>query len=134
MSIAALWGTVVGYTEYTDTVGIETTDGRVAVVSADAFDSLYYRLDEFTAALKENCIEYVIVDLDRDISSYPYWFREAMEDGYITNEYGNFIYSDHNGELVMDTVSVILRSHIGDVAYMTINDFDRFYDTGRDYI
>lgn len=60
--IAALWGTTVGYQELPESIFIEKNDGRVMVISHDTFDYLYYRLDDFTAALKEDCIEYAFCD------------------------------------------------------------------------
>lgn len=64
MKVASLWGTSVGYTEYGDSVGIEHINGRYAVIRKETFDYLYCRLDDFNAALKEDCISYNILSFD----------------------------------------------------------------------
>lgn len=61
-SIAANWGTTVGCTELPTSVVIEMNDGRVIVISHDTFNYLYFKLDEYTAALKEDCINYEYCD------------------------------------------------------------------------
>lgn len=62
IDIAVLRGRSVSYTDYGDTVGIETRDGRVKVVSVKTFDDLFFRLNEFTCALREDCIHFTTVD------------------------------------------------------------------------
>ena len=52
------WGTSVGYTEHVNSIVVETTDGRIAVLSKQTFDEVYHRLDELNAAMKEDCIWY----------------------------------------------------------------------------
>lgn len=59
VNIAPLWDTSVGYTECNGTVWIETSNSRVAVVKSSTFDHLYYKLDEYTAAMKDDCIHYI---------------------------------------------------------------------------
>lgn len=62
--IACLKDTSVTYTEFENTVGIEHSNGRFAVVKKETFDYLYSRLDRFTAALKEDCISFNILSFD----------------------------------------------------------------------
>jgi hypothetical protein len=126
---AAMWGKSVGYVENRGFVEIETIDGRIAVIKIDTFNYLYHRLDRFTAALKEDCIEYVTYDPDIDIQNYPDWFVEAMDDGWITNDYGTFIFLDTNGELAMNPKDVVLRNFMGDLMYMNLDAFHKYYDT-----
>jgi hypothetical protein len=129
MSVAAIWGTTVGYTEYGDSITIETIDRRVAVIRKQTFNYLYCRLDDFTAALKEDCIEYVTYHPDKPISFYPDWFREAMDDGWITNDYGTFIFLEDSGELAMSPNDIILRNFMGDLMYVEESKFHKYYDT-----
>jgi len=130
MPIAAMWGTAVGYTEYGSVVDIETADGRVMVISKKTFDSLFYRLDAYTAALKENCIEYVFNgDVDADIFEFPEWYIDAVEDGIIYGDCGMDFFVEDSGEIAMSPSSVILKNHIGDLKHMESDKFFKFYDT-----
>lgn len=130
MAIAAMWGKSVGYTESEYSVMIETTDGRVANVSKDSFNYLYFKLDDFTAALKEDCIEYVINDAERDLFSYPEWYVDAVADGLIWEscDHGVDMFYDERGEIAMSQESIILRNFMGNIRYMERNDFDKYYD------
>lgn len=129
MSIAAIWGTTVGYTEYNDTVGIETNDGRVSIISMSTFDYLYSRLDEFTAALKEDCIEYVVHYNGMPLCIYPEWYIEALYNGLIFNDDGIYTFYDTCGEIAMSPESIILRNFMGELMYMETVTFDKYYDT-----
>jgi hypothetical protein len=130
MSLAALWGTSVGYTESQHFVEIEMTDGRLMVVSKETFDYLYCRLDEFTAALKENCIEYAIYQPNMSFETCPQWYVQAIEDGFIYAEenYSDYIFYCENGDIVMSPGSVVLRNFLGDLNYMEMWQFDKYYD------
>jgi hypothetical protein len=136
MSTAAMWGTSVGYTDFGDTIMIETVDSRVAHVRQETFDYLYTRLSEHVAALKENCIEYTIFDPNRPLYQYPNWFVEAKVDGVITDDLwivdgkGLYvIFQDDGGEIVMAPGAVILRNFMGELRYMERDDFERYYET-----
>jgi hypothetical protein len=130
MSIAAIWGTTVGYTETGYTVVVETIDSRIIVISRETFDHLYTRLDDFTAALKGDCIEYVVNDSDKDLLEYPEWFVDAVADGIIfTDGCGVDIFYDESGEIAMSPNSIILKNHVGDLRYMESDAFRKYYDT-----
>lgn len=129
MARAALWGTSVGYTETNGSVEIECpTTGRLMVVSKATFDYLYYKLDDFTAALKENCIEYVINDDCEVLIGYPQWYVEAYADGIMYRLDGVDYFSDEKGEMVIIPGSVILRNLKGELMCMDARQFDRYYD------
>jgi hypothetical protein len=135
--MAAMWGKAVGYTDDRYTITIETSDGRVMVVNREVFDCLYCRLDPFTAALREDCIEYVTYDVNKPILEYPEWYINAVRDGQICNDgystprspNGNYIFYDVKvGEIPMSPTSVILRNYMGDLMYMEIGSFTQIYD------
>jgi hypothetical protein len=130
MSKAALWGKSVGYSEYDGYVTVETNDGRVAAINMDTFNHLYFRLDRFTAALKEDCIEYVIYETNLPLACYPDWFIEAYDNGYIYEEedYSDFIFYCKHGDIVMGNGSVVLMNFKGELNYMERYQFDKYYD------
>jgi len=129
--IAAMWGTSVGYEESHYTVVITTTDGRVAVISKETFNYLYLRLDDYTAALKEDCISYTVYRTGRPLSHYPEWFIRAYDNGdiYEEEDYEDFIFYCEFGDIVMSSGSVVLRNFKGDLTYMERYQFDKYYDT-----
>lgn len=131
MAIAAFWGTTVGYTEYHNgTVILETTDGRVAVIKNNTFDYLYYKLDEFTAALKEDCVEYVIHEPDKCVFEYPVWYIEACEDGIIfEDEDHSCILYDECGDIAVSPNSMILKNYKGELKHFERYKFFKYYDT-----
>lgn len=129
MAVAAMWGTSVGYSDYGDTVVIETIDGRVIVVRKHTFDFLYYRLDNFTASLKENCIEYIVNEDSKCLFDYPTWYVEAVEDGFIYVNDGVDMFYTESGEIAMSPNSIILRNYKGELMYMEANVFSKYYDT-----
>lgn len=135
MTIAAFWGTSVGYTEYgNDSVVLETIDGRVAVIKKATFDYLYYRLDEFNAALKEDCVHYAVYSPEKDlIDDYPTWFIEACEDGLIYDDsrFNCFLY-EQNGEVAVAPNSIIMRNYKGELKHIEGYKFHQFYDTLRE--
>ena len=133
MSIAALWGTTFGYSDFGDTLMIETTNGRVCVTGKDTFDYLYFRLSDYVAALKGDCIEYVRYHPDKELEDYPEWFIDVMEEGWLTNDYGTFIFLDGDyGNLAMSPNDVVLRNFRGDIRYMSAEEFGKHYDTLED--
>lgn len=147
--IAALWGTTVGYMEDAYSVTIETTDGRVRRTSKKTFDSLYHRLDDYTAALKEDCIEYVecMGGCLPDLYLYPTWFYELFsesvnlpDDGktilYCNGEEECIMISKRSslqvnidGDIVISSHSAFLCNRFGEVMGMDYFDFVKLYDT-----
>jgi hypothetical protein len=127
--IVALWGTSVGYTDYGETVGIETNDGRIAIIRKDTFDHLYYRLSEFVAALKEDCIQYAIVSYDKPVCDYPDWFVDACQKMQITQDFGCYIFVDDYGDIAISPDSVVLRNFKGELMHMEYDKFTKYYDT-----
>lgn len=128
MTIAAFWGKSVGFTDYFNSVFIETPDGRARVIGSTTFDYLYYRLDPFTAALKEDCIEYVTNEPIGEAHDFPSWYFDAVDDGVIFEEHGTVIFYEENGDVAMSPGSVILRNFEGRLRYMEFNDFIKYYD------
>lgn len=134
MAIAALWGTTVGYSEaYEGRVTIETVDGRVAVVNKETFDYLYHKLDDFTAALKEDCIQYAInLYDDRCILEYPEWYVDACTDGIIYESCCTLMLYEESGEIAMSRNSVVLRNYKGELRHIEAYKFHQYYDTLRE--
>lgn len=128
MGIAALWGTSVGYSLINDSVLIETGEGRVAVIRSDVFEYLYFKLDDYTAALKENCIGYFIYDPCKSICEYPAWVIRAMRDNWIVEDEGSFIFVNDTETITLDNTSVILRNFMGELKYMDLDEFCKYYD------
>ena len=131
MSIAALWGTTAGYTECGyGAVSIETNDGRVIVIKEETFEYLYFRLDDFTAALKDDCIEYVVNEPNKLMFEYPNWFVEAVSDGIIFEMcLGSYAFYDDSGDIAMSPNSMVLRNYKGELMYMEPYKFYQYYDT-----
>jgi hypothetical protein len=133
---AARWGTAVGYTNINGQVTIEMNTGRVAVISEGAFNRLYYKLDDFTAALKEDCIEYAINNDSESLFAYPLWYVDAFANGimYRVDGVDYFNGDDKNqDDIAMAPGSFILRNHKGQLMYMESDQFDRYYDmVGRE--
>lgn len=130
MAIAAFIGTSVGYTDYYNSVFIETTDGRAIVIDKTVFNELYYKLDGYNAAFKEDCIEYASNDYLIDLFEQPSWYIELVEDGVIQSiDCGvDIFYPESGEEITLDPCSVILRNRYGEFRYMEYEDFSRYYD------
>jgi len=146
MPIASMWGTSVGYTESSNSVEIEKNDGNVAVVHIDIFNCLYRKLDGHTAALKDDCIEYVEFMPGTEIDK-PIWFYEYFTDVTIIPEDAKTVLYYDDGTLPI-TVSrkslmefgmddsihitshcVILRNKYGELRGLEYDEFFKFYDT-----
>lgn len=129
MAIAAFWGTTVSYTEYPGTsVVVETMDNRVIVISSETFEHLYYRLDDFNAAMKEDCIHYTDYRYDKSIEEYPQWYQDAVDDGLIAyNGYTDSFYEE-DGDLIMSPKAIILKNRFGELKYMERYNFYKYYD------
>ena len=137
MAIAAFHGTVVGYTDYYNSVLIEKLDGRVMVMNPEVFNYLYIKLDNFNAALKEDCIEYHHNSFKGSLEDQPTWYVELYEDKTIYPCPGyeeTLIFVDDSGEYIMIEDSVILRNFQGEVRYMTYSDFLKFYDVSEEVL
>lgn len=129
-NVAPLHGKTALYTYVSSSeVMIMKKDYAFIVTSKKTFKELYHELDDRRAALKSDCIEYAVCQKDKPIECYPKWFLDAMEDGWIVNEYGTFTFLDHTGEFSMSPTSVILRNFMGDLKYMEPEDFIKYYDT-----
>lgn len=99
------------------------------MTSIENFNYLYYELNDTVAALKEDCIEYVIHYPHKPLSSYPDWYISAYDNALIFEESADqFIFYDERGDLAMSTGSVVLRNFMGDLKYMEMDDFKRYYD------
>lgn len=134
MAIAAFWGTTAGYTHYPGgAVVVESIDNRVIVISEKTFNYLYYKLDEFNAALKEDCIEYVVINPDHFLEDcvidYPKWFLEAVDNGDIFTPSKNVIVLyGIDGDIVMRPNSMVLRNYRGELKHMESFKFHQYYD------
>lgn len=128
MDIAALWGTTVGYSEINDTVVIETNEGRVAVIRRETFDYLYFRLDKFTAALKEDCIRYFIYQPYEPLFNYPEWVIQAIKDNWIVKDDYSFVFIGDVEIVNLDQTSVILKNFKGELKHMELDQFHKYYD------
>lgn len=127
--VAAVWGTTVCYTEYYDTYIIERTDGNVKVVYKETFEYLYHKLDKFTAALKEDCIEYAINDNNNPLTDYPEWYLDARFDGVIySNCAGTTMLYEESGEIAMSPNSIVLRNFKGELRHIEAYKFHQYYD------
>lgn len=135
MPIAALIGTTVGYTDYYQTIVLEKNDGSVAVVSRKTFDYLYFRLDEFRAAMKDDCIHYASNDPMIDLYSQPDWYIDICSDGLFYEHCGVDYFYEEDGEVAVSPSSVILRNYQGDLKYMELDEFTKYYDIpGSEFI
>ena len=131
MARAALIGTTVGYTDYYNCMVLETNDGRIISVSKRTFDYLYYKLDSFTAALKDDCIEYEPNDPMIPDSERPAWYIDAELNGDIYDMCGALMFRvnyDTGDAIEMNMRSVVLRNYLGDLRYMEWEDFIKYYD------
>lgn len=133
MAIAALWGTTVGYTDYTGgAVVVETMDNRVIVISRHTFNHLYYKLDEFNAALKDDCIHYANYMYDKATEEYPKWYQDAVAEGIIGyNGYHDYFYED-DGEIAMSPRAVVLMNKYGELKYMERHNFYKYFDVSEE--
>lgn len=135
MSIAAFWGTTVGYSKYhNNTIVIEKTDGSVAVIKEETFNYLYLRLDDFNAALKEDCIEYVVIEADRGVLDYPEWYFEACSDGVIYQNSDICVFHDHKKEkqIQMYPGSIVMRNYKEELKHIESYKFHQYYETIRE--
>lgn len=136
MSLAAWIGTTVRFTDYYNSVFLEKEDGSANVLKRHVFENLYYRLDKFTAALKSDCIDYVMYDPISELYDQPGWYIELVEDGIIKDYCGfDLFYPESGEEIYMNPRSVILRNFEGDFKYMEYDEFIKYYDIpGSEFI
>lgn len=136
MALAAIIGTTVGTHNYFHSVVLEKTDGSTMPIAQEIFDNLYYRITNFTAALKTDCIDFASNDIMGDLFDQPVWYIELVEDGIIRMECGmEYFYPDTGEEIAINPGSVILRNFEGDYRYMEYNEFVKYYDfAGSEFI
>lgn len=130
--IASLRGRTFRYRYSTESkVLISKSYDKHFIANRNAFNYLYLELDDSRAALKEDCVEYVIYNPDEPLSSYPEWFIAAYDNGFIYEEedYDEFIFYHHNGDVVMSAGSLVLRNYKGEITYMEMCEFNEHYET-----
>lgn len=126
--VAPLRGTVsfYRYLEH-DEVFVWKLNGDFTLVTPDSFHYLYHILDDRRAALKEDCIEYVVYNLYKSLDDYPDWFTEAVYDGQIIRGQSIHIFIDDKGETAMSPEAIVLRNYMGDLRYMERETFNKMY-------
>lgn len=135
MTIAAYWGTTSSYTYNLDgTVMVETPDHRIMSVSEETFEYLYFKLDEFTAALKEDCVRYVINKPGTLLRDLPKWYSDLIIEGTVYILDGIPILNEESGEIEMAKNSVLMQNYKGDLRYLEGFKFHQYYNTLEDYI
>jgi hypothetical protein len=102
------------------------------VTTVKNFKDLYYEVDAERAALKEDCIKYVIYDPDKELDDYPEWFLDAIREGWISldsyNDQTIYLFLEQYGDIAMSPGSVILRNFMGDLRHMERMEFERYYE------
>lgn len=129
--MASLVGTRVRYFYVPlNDVMLERHDGECIIISRETFDHLYVKLNDDTAALKEDCIEYTVYNLYRPLDNYPDWYTEAVYDGMIFRSDGGptHFFVDESGELAMSPEAIILRNSRGLLRYMERDTFNSMYE------
>lgn len=136
MPYAAFIGKSIGFTDYYNSVFIEKEDGSARVIPNEVFDELYLRINPLVAALKEDCIEYVVNDPTMDVMYQPEWYIETVEDGYIYEECGSEFFIDTDGNTyAVAPGSVIMRNLYGELRYMEMDEFTKYFDIpGSEFI
>lgn len=130
--IAPLHGSAIYYCYTTgDRVLISRQDYNTRNIDKETFLHLYYELDGYAAALKEDCIQYAMYIPYKPLSSYPDWFVEAYNSGKIYEEegYDNYIFYSEYGDIVMSPGGIVLMNFKGELNYMEPEDFIKYYDT-----
>ena len=130
--IAALQGRVVGYTDYLNSIVVEKSDGRVAVIRDRIFYSLYHTLDQFQAALKEDCIEYVRFDdslyLEERIE-LPQWFRKAEKEDRIYESCGiDYLVNEHGEHEEIPYGWIVMRNFKDHLRLIDPQSFGQYFD------
>lgn len=130
MMIAALRGKEIFYMP----LGLEnimvTAESEGIAIGKDVFEELYYRLDHETAALKENCVEYIYYRDDSPIEYHPNWLSDLVYSGHVTHTMGSSIFHDRFGQPhIMSPDCYFLRNYLGDIELMVPEKFHRYYVT-----
>lgn len=103
-------------------------------VTHDTFVRLFYRLTENLAALKEDCIDYVVYYPYQPLLAYPKWYIDAHESGEIfEQEFGHSIFYDTTGELLMSPGGIVLKNIQNRLRYMEREEFDKYYEVPGGY-
>jgi hypothetical protein len=135
-NIAPVRGTTSLYSHMENSTVLLMRDGyKYFVTSLKVFNDLYISLTDTKAALKEDCIEYVIYRGDVDSDSYPDWYIDALDNHIFENGYNGHTFRDMFGITDMTPGAVILRNFKGELMYMDYNKFERYYEIlgGTDY-
>src|SRR5690606_31607096 len=100
------------------------------VIDRETFYYLYYEVDAERAALKEDCVHYTVYQRGIPLSSYPEWFIEAYDNGYIYEEegYEDLIIYNIYGDVVLDPGFIVLRNFKGELYLMVEYTFTKYYD------
>lgn len=101
------------------------------VTSTETFEYMYHELNEHIAALKEDCIQYVVHRRYQPLHDYPQWYVRAVVDSYIFEDglgYGGWMFYDEAGELAISEGSYILRNYKGDLKLMERSEFVKYYE------
>lgn len=132
-NLAVVKGKTVIYSELSD--GWEylllKDNYRYMTVSAETFNSLFERLTDTLAALREDCIEYVIYSPYTPLLAYPKWYIDEHHDfggSLYEHSFGTTYFYEESGELLMSPGSVVLRNKLGDVRYMERETFFKYYE------
>lgn len=127
---APIRGTVSLYSHMNNSlVLLMKEDYKYFVTKLEVFKDIYHELDDARAALKEDCIEYVIYSRHRPLYTYPNWYVQAMVDCFIFEDgSGGHMFYEETGELAMAEGAFILRNSRGELKYMEANEFERYYE------
>lgn len=111
-------------------VMIQKDNYKHIVVKEDTFKHLFFELNDTRAALKEDCIQYVVYERGKPLACYPDWFIAAYDNGdiYEEEDYDEFIFYNEYGDIVMSHGSVVVRNYMGHLNYMERYEFDKYYD------
>lgn len=132
-NLAPLMGSVSYYRYLSSSeVMVQKSVDDYIIVNNDTFENLYYELDGYRAALKEDCIEYAVYNLYKPLEYYPDWFVEEAYKGRITMCEGVHVFKDRNQTIVMSPESIVLRNSFGQLRYMERDVFNEMYDLRLD--
>lgn len=99
------------------------------VTSKEAFEDLYIQLDDTKAALKDDCIEYVVYHPDKPLACYPDWYIAGYDNGMIfEDDTGNFLFYDLEGDMAMAPGGIMMVNYLGQLKYLERDQFERYYE------
>lgn len=128
--IAPLRGSTILYMYLLDDMVLLMKDNyNYFVTRVKAFEDLYEQLDDRTAALREDCIEYTIYHPDRPLCEYPEWYINAYDNGMIfQDDKGDFLFYELDGDMIMTPGAIMLVNFLGQLKYMEADEFERYYE------